>query len=605
MSSDSDISLDLPCVRARFADGSLAPTDLLDIIYARIERYPDRAVWIDLLPRKAAGEQLAAALRREEQGISQPLLGIPFAVKDNIDVAGRPTTGACPAFAYTAAKSATAVARLCEAGAILIGKTNLDQFAAGLVGVRSPYGACRNTFDERFISGGSSSGSAVAVAAGLVSFSLGTDTAGSGRVPAAFNNIVGLKPTRGLISAAGVVPACRSLDCVSIFALTCADAATVFEIAAAPDPEDPYSRTKRDFAVGLSFSTASFRFGIPRDEDLRFFGNADAARLYSIAIDRMRSIGGTAVTIDYTPFAKAAALLYGGPWVAERALVVKDLLASNPEAMLPVTRSIIEPGLKVTAMEAFEGLHALATLTQAAKAVWEQIDLLLLPTAGTIYTREQIEANPIKLNSNLGYYTNFVNLMDLCGVAVPGGFQSDGLPFGVTLIGPAGLDQALLTLGDTLHRAEPIRLGATSAKLGSWNLSIRNTMQTQIKLAVVGAHLSGQPLNHQLTDRSAKLVRACRTANCYRLYALPGTTPPKPGLIRVESGGGQIALEVWEISAEAFGTFVAAIPPPLGIGTIELEDGERVKGFLCESYALAGATDITHFGGWLNFLKGK
>jgi allophanate hydrolase len=605
MPSDSDISLDLQSLQPRLADGSLAAGDLLDIVYARIERYPDKAVWIDLLPRAAAAEQLATVLRRKQQGIYQPLLGIPFAVKDNIDVADRPTTAACPAFAYTAQKSATVVSRLCAAGAILIGKTNLDQFAAGLVGVRSPYGACRNTFNDSFISGGSSSGSAVAVAAGLVSFSLGTDTAGSGRVPAAFNNIVGLKPTRGLISAAGVVPACQSLDCVSVFALTCADAAAILDIASGPDADDPYSRTKNDLAARPPVSKSSFRFGVPRDQDLRFHGNADAAKLYSDALGRLRSLGGIAVTIDYTPFAKAASLLYGGPWVGERALVVKELLEKNPDAILPVTRSIIAPGLNMTAMQAFEGLHALAALVQASRPVWEQIDMMLLPTAGTIYTRAQVEADPIALNSNLGYYTNFVNLMDLCGVAVPAGFQADGLPFGVTLIAAAGLDRELLTLADAFHRARPIRLGATTATLDPSSLPIRNAMQTQVKLAVVGAHLSGQPLNHQLTDRSAKLVRTCKTAGCYRLFALPGTTPPKPGLLRVDSGGGAIELEVWEMSPEAFGTFVAAIPPPLGIGTIQLEDGELVKGFLCESYALTGAADITHFGGWRNFIKAR
>jgi allophanate hydrolase len=445
------LSIDLQTLQLRFSDGSLDPAALLDTVYSRIANYADKAVWIDLLTREDAAVQLAEAEARKISGMPQPLFGIPFAVKDNIDVAEHPTTAACPAFSYIAQKSATVVTRLCSAGAILIGKTNLDQFATGLVGTRSPYGACKNVYDNRYISGGSSAGSAVAVAAGLVSFSLGTDTAGSGRVPAAFNNLVGLKASRGLISAAGVVPACRSLDCVSIFALNCTDAKTIFDVAAGLDTSDPFSRTASEIPTPRAWKKRGFRFGVPRDDDLKFFGNTSAESRYRAAINRLSSIGGVPVIIDYRPFAKAAALLYNGPWVAERTSAIKDLLKRKPDALLPVTRTIIERGFTLDAISTFEAQYALAALKQSARPVWEQIDVMLLPTAGTIYTHAQIEADPIQLNSNLGYYTNFVNLMDLCAVAVPNGFQPNGLPVGVTLIAPAGTEHPLLSLADDFH----------------------------------------------------------------------------------------------------------------------------------------------------------
>jgi allophanate hydrolase len=446
------LHIDIQSLGRRFADGSLDPFDLLETVYANIRAYSDPAVWIDLFDITEAQRQLAEAVHRKNGGIPQPLFGIPFAVKDNIDVAGHPTTAACAAFSYIAEKSATVVSRLCGAGAILIGKTNLDQFATGLVGTRSPYGACENVFDRRYISGGSSSGSAVAVAAGLVSFSLGTDTAGSGRVPAAFNNLVGLKPRGGLISAAGVVPACRSLDCVSIFSRNCADARWVLDVAAGLDTADPFSRTVAEIPAARSWKKPGFHFGVPRDEDLKFFGDAQAEAKYREAIQRMISLGGVSSVFDYRPFAQAASLLYNGPWVAERANVVKELLKRDPDALLPVTRSIIEPGLSVDAMSAFEGQYKLASLRQSVRPVWEKIDVMLLPTTGTIYTRAQVQADPIQLNSNLGYYTNFVNLMDLCAVAVPNGFMGNGLPVGVTVIAPAGMEYPLLALAEEFHR---------------------------------------------------------------------------------------------------------------------------------------------------------
>jgi allophanate hydrolase len=439
--------MNIAAVGARCAEGA----DLLDEVHRRIAEYPEKSVWIEVFSRGETQRQLEVARLRAEDGIAQPLLGVPFAVKDNIDVAGHPTTAACPAFAYTPGKSATVVERLCAAGAIVIGKTNLDQFATGLVGTRSPYGACANVYDGRYISGGSSSGSAVAVAAGLVSFALGTDTAGSGRVPAGFNNLVGLKPTRGLVSAAGVVPACRSLDCVSIFALDCGDAEAVFTVAAGFDSGDPFSRGPGDLPAVREVPGEGFVFGAPQEQDLRFFGNAAAEAAYAAGVERLQSLGGRRVMVDYTPFVRAASLLYEGPWVAERALVVRDLLRRDPAALLPVTRQIIERGLGRDAMSVFEAQYALAALRQEVRPVWEEIDFLFLPTTGTIYTREEVEADPVGLNTNLGYYTNFVNLMDLCAVAAPNGFQPNGLPVGVQFIGRAGQDREMLRLAGKFH----------------------------------------------------------------------------------------------------------------------------------------------------------
>lgn len=610
-----DLSLDVLTLARRYAAGACSLPDVLTDVRRRVAAWDDPAVWVDLFPADVVDAQAEAVARRRAGGERLPLFGVPFAVKDNIDVAGRPTTAACPEFAYTAGQSATVVRRLCEAGAIVVGKTNLDQFATGLVGTRSPYGACRNVFDRRFISGGSSSGSAVAVAAGLVSFALGTDTAGSGRVPAGFGNIVGLKPTRGRLSTAGVVPACRSLDCVSVFALTCEDARLVADVAGGYDPQDVYSRRPGELArlapalPSWPGAGGRFRFGVPGDEPLRFFGNEDGVGLFREAVERLRGLGGEAVTIDYAPFADAARLLYDGPWLAERLAAVGAFMAARPDAVLSVTRSVIQGGSKFTAVDAFKGQYELRRLARLAAAQWERMDVLAVPTAGRCYPMADVERDPVGPNATLGYYTNFVNLLDLCAVAVPSGFQPDGLPFGVTLIAPAGADGWALELAGAYHRATGLPLGATRCRQPDRSAPPpAPAAPGRVQLAVVGAHLSGQPLNHQLTDRGAVLVRACRTSPRYRLYALPGTTPPKPGLIRSAAGngpaaGGGIEVEVWEMSAEAFGTFVAAIPPPLGVGTVELEDGTGVKCFLCEGYAVAGAQDISHFGGWRAYLR--
>ena len=540
---------------------------------------------------------MAKALERADPA-TKPLYGIPFAIKDNIDLAGHPTTAACPAYAYTPEKSATVVQRLIEAGAIPIGKTNLDQFATGLNGTRSPYGAPGSALNADFISGGSSSGSAVSVAAGLVSFALGTDTAGSGRVPAQFNNLVGMKPTRGLLSTSGVVPACRSLDCVSIFALCSDDARDVLAVAKGFDAADPFSR--EDSPAPLSSQVAGTRFGVPRREDLEFFGNHAGEKLFSSTLDRVAGLGGVVVEVDLRPFLETAQLLYEGPWVAERYVAIRDFFERNPEALHPVTRQIVGGGARPTAADAFAASYRLKELRRVTEAAWRNIDALVTPTAARHYTIAEMVADPIRLNSNLGAYTNFMNLLDLAGIAIPTGFQPDGLPFGVTLAAPAFTDTALLSVGDEIHRSASLTLGATGAKMPP-NRPAACSHAT-IKVAVCGAHMRGLSLNGQLVDRGAKLVQATRTAPRYRLYALPGEPPARPGMVRDETGKG-IEVEVWELPTSAFGGFVDGVPPPLAIGTVELADGESVKGFVCESYGVAEAADITELGGWRRYLK--
>ena len=591
-------SLDITALQHAYASGKLSPIDVINGIYNRIDLTGERPVWISLVPRDVA---CAKAM----QAGNGPLAGIPFAVKDNIDVADMPTTCACPEFAYTPRRSATAVERLEAAGAILIGKTNLDQFATGLVGVRSPYGIPASTFDPEYISGGSSSGSAVAVASGLVSFALGTDTAGSGRVPASFNNIVGLKPTKGLISARGVVPACRTQDTVSVFALTVTDAAQVFSIASAFDTEDSYARSNQT-RQQVSAPVARIRAGIP-GVPLEFFGDEAAAALYRHAVERVRELGAEIVSFDFTPFQQAAQLLYQGPWVAERLAAIKSFATTKPGALHEVIRKIILDSNAASAVEAFEGFYRLADLTRAAEREWAKIDLMLLPTAPTTYKIANVLADPIRLNSNLGLYTNFVNLMDLSALAIPAGLRPNGLPFGVTLVARACEDENLARFGDALHRALPAaKLGATQHALSATPaIASHREASNLVQIAVVGAHLTGQPLNGQLIERHARFVRKASTAAGYRFYALANTAPAKPGLVFDGQGAGNIEVEIWEMNTAAFGSFVALIPPPLGIGTLMLSDGTATKGFLCEAHAVRDAFDITDSGGWRAWLDSK
>ncbi|MBO9543509.1 allophanate hydrolase [Caulobacter sp.] len=544
-------------------------------------------VWTLRLPTEAVLVQARTVDARIAAGETLPLAGVPFAVKDNIDVGDWPTTAACPAFTYTPERSATVVERLVAAGAVLIGKTNLDQFATGLVGARSPYGAPRCVFNKAFVSGGSSSGSAVAVAAGLVAFSLGTDTAGSGRVPAAFNHLVGLKPSKGRWSTRGLVPACRSLDCISVFAADLAGAARVEEVLAAFDPEDDYSRRLPNAVID------GLRFAIPLPEQRIFFGDTESETLYAAAIARLKAAGGTPAEVDIAPLLDAAKLLYSGPWVAERTAAVEPLLRATPSAIEPTVRAIVQGGLAVTGVETFKGLYALEGYRRAADAIWAAADFLFLPTTPTIYRLKELKAEPLALNANLGLYTNFVNLLDLSALAVPAGFRADGTGFGVTFVGPAFADRALLDLAtrylETFPMADTPPLDLTPHKPG-------------VKLAVVGAHLGGMPLHWQLTSREARLVSATKTAPAYRLYAIANSTPPKPALVHVGDGGSSILVEVYELDVEAFGSFTVEVPAPLAIGNVTLEDGTTVKGFVAEPRALDGATDITHLGGWRAYI---
>jgi allophanate hydrolase len=594
-------------------------TEVMQHVLDRISQAPERHVWISVLPAERVLALARALEARSPESL--PLYGVPFAIKDNIDLEGVVTTAACPDYAYMPGTSAYAVQRLIEAGAIPIGKTNLDQFATGLVGTRSPYGACRNSVNQDYISGGSSSGSAVAVATGLVSFALGTDTAGSGRVPAAFNNIVGLKPTCGRLSTSGVVPACRSIDCVSIFTLTADDAARVCAVAEGYDRADAYSR-KVEAVAGPNLAAGPFRFGIPRADQLEFFDDSEYARLFFDSVKRLEQLGGRCVEIDFTPFRAAARLLYNGAWIAERYDAVGEFIERKPESVHAVTRQLILASGTLTAADAFRSMHRLADARRAAAEAWGDIDVLITPTAGTIYKITDVEWEPIRLNTNLGFYTNFVNFLDLAGVAVPAGFRDDGLPFGVTLVGRAWSDEALLRLADRFHRASvehagalgtalpaaaatPIGLGGGSQPVAAGGRARATELLDTIPVAVCGAHMEGLPLNHQLATRGATFVRRTRTVASYKFYALPGGPPFRPGLVRVPAGGASVDVEVWSVPAEQFGSFVAGIPAPLGIGKIDLEDGQQVSGFLCEAHAIEGARDITDLGGWRQYLRAR
>lgn len=561
---------------------------------------------------------LTAAATAAGTAAAGALAGLRFAAKDNIDVGGVPTTAACPEFAYVPAEHAAVVQRLLDAGAALVGKTNLDQFACGLNGSRSPYGAVPNSFDARYVSGGSSSGSAYVVATGACDFALGTDTAGSGRVPAGLNNIVGLKPSKGLISAHGVVPAAQSVDCVSILARTVATAVSVLQVAMGYDPRDPYSR---ELPMATAALPAAFRFGVPAQ--LAFFGDTLAQAAFDEAVARLVKLGGTPVPVDYTPLAEAASLLYESALVAERYAAVRDFFDARSETVIEPVRSILGAGRNYDAAQVFQAQHRLRALGQQAAAMWRDIDVLCVPTAPTHCTLEAMARDPVQRNRELGQYTNFVNLLDYAALSVPACIRPDGLPFGITLIGKAGSDWQLADLGQRFHHDTGLTQGATGVALPSpqpvaalapalqsvaANAGATDTAAasgapapspaTHLALVAVGAHLSGLPLNGQLTERGAVLAQRTTTAPRYRLYALPGTVPPKPGLQRVDADGAAIEVEVWQVPLEAVGSFLALVPAPLALGSVELADGRWEHGFVCEGHALAAARDITALGGW-------
>ncbi|MBT0568989.1 allophanate hydrolase [Curvibacter sp. CHRR-16] len=593
-----NMNMDIASLRAAYLDGSLTVDALIDTILARTASDP-HTVWI----RRLSEAELRAYARALDGKSPQdlPLYGIPFAIKDNIDLQGIPTTAACPDYAFVPAQHAFVVQQLIAAGAIPIGKTNLDQFATGLNGTRSPYGVCKNAFDPAYVSGGSSAGSAVSVALGYCSFSLGTDTAGSGRVPAALNNLVGHKPSCGWLSASGVVPACRSLDTISIFALTAEDAEAVLRVAAVYDDADSYARPVQGH--GFDFGRAShFRLGVPRAQDLQFFGNADAQQLFADSVATLQSLGAEVVELDFQPFLDTAKLLYEGPWVAERYAAIRAFFDAQPESALPVIQTIVGGAKKWSAADAYQYGYRLKDAKRRCDKVWQQVDCIVTPTAGTAFTIEEMLREPIARNSDLGYYTNFMNLLDYAATSVPVGFQSaahSGLPWGVTLFAPAHQDGPLLHLSSRLQRARVSSAGKQALPPAWAAPAMPNGM---VQVAVCGAHLQGLPLNWQLTQRGARLLQCTQSAPEYKLYALPGSEPRRPGMLHVASGGVAIEVEVWELPASEFGSFVAGIPAPLGIGPVKLASGQVVQGFACDPLAVEGAEDISAYGGWRHFL---
>lgn len=600
------MSMSVSALRNHYRNGQITPRTLILSLLdeaRRAQQHEQNPVWLHLLSADEMEPYLVWLESRKNVIEELPLYGVPFAIKDNIDLAGIPTTAACPEFTYTPEHSAFVVGRLLAAGAIPLGKTNLDQFATGLVGVRSPYGACRNALNPEYISGGSSSGSAVAVAKQWVSFALGTDTAGSGRVPAALNHLVGLKPTRGLLSNRGLVPACRSLDCISIFASNMEDANGVFDVVAEFDSEDSFARAN-PYSNGHRYGMQSlqpFVVGVPRASQLAFFGDEESERLFKVAIEAARNSGAQIHEIDFQPFVDAARLLYEGPWVAERYIAVQALIERNPEALLPVTREIISAGIAPSAVDAFKSQYLLQSCKQQALAVLAEVDCVMTPTIGTEYTRSEVEADPIQLNSNLGYYTNFMNLLDCAAVAVPTGIKRSGVGFGVTLFHRAFSDKRLMAYGNRLLRQlEPASGPKTTASRCDTPLL---APAATVDIVVCGAHLDGLPLNWQLRERGAQQLQATTTAPKYRFYALPGNAVARPGLLRDEEQGQAIEVEVWRMPMEQFGSFVAEIPAPLAIGKIELSGGDWCTGFVCEPYALVGATEITRLRGWRGYLK--
>ena len=604
----SDPAFDITTLRGLYAERKASIPEIALLAWERSQRQEHSEAWIYQVPLETllteARKQQALLENHPDALTRWPLLGIPFAVKDNIDVAGAPTTAACPEFMHEAEEGATVVKKLLDAGALFIGKTNMDQFATGLVGTRSPYGACKNPFDARYITGGSSSGSALAVATGMVSFSLGTDTAGSGRVPAAFNNIVGVKPTRGLLSTRGVIPACPSLDCVSIFVLNAEDAAQVLEVAKGFDAADPYSRPSTGSGTGRNQNSLvgqkPFRFGVPKAGQLDFSGDRAYAELFEKSRETLRVRGGVEVEIDISPFLRAALLLYQGPWLAERAEAIGRFIPTDSQALMPLLREILAPAKSITGIDTFKGMRALEALKQEALPLWDAMDVLLLPTAPTIFTHEQIAEQPLARNAILGRYTNFVNLMDLCALAIPAGFRPDGLPFGVSLIAPAFRDSFLFSIAMPGPSAHFDKLSA--APFRDRAPQIDSSMRTS--LLVFGLHMSDQPLNHELTALGGRLERVARTAPRYKMALVKRGEKRLPGIWRQPEGSGvSLEGEIWSLPNESVGAFFTKVLPPLCLGSLELEDGSWVKGFLAESAVCESLEDISYLGGWRGYLK--
>lgn len=593
----NSLDLRVASLKQLYGAGELTPRDLVTSLLKESQSYAEHNIFIHLLTEA----ELEPYLTKLEASApdSLPLWGVPFVIKDNIDLAGVPTTAACPEYAYVPEQSATVVQKLIDAGAIPLGKTNMDQFATGLVGTRSPYGVCHNAFDFDKISGGSSSGSAVAVALNLCSFSLGTDTAGSGRVPAAFNNLVGLKPSKGLLSTKGVVPAVRSQDVVSIFALNSQDAYEVFEVAAQPDKEDEFSRDEMDLMPPAWGARPVL--GVPDEKSLFFDGDALAEKHFFSNIEQLKKQGYEVKEIDFQPWLDTAKLLYEGAWVAERYVAIAEFMESHEAVMDPSVGSIIAGAKSLSAADAYRGSYALQKAQKLTASLWQEVDCMVTPTTPTHYSIEQVQQEPIKLNSKLGTYTNFMNLLDYAAIAMPTGFKDDELPAGLTLFAPAGTDRLLMQLADKLHCQFVQTSGAKQTPVTESN-SAHYSNPHSIPLAVVGAHLTGFPLNSQLLERGAKLLQTTKTAPKYNFYELKERPILKPGLVRNESAGFSIEVEVWAMPKQHLGSFLALIPSPLGLGKVELIDGSQVVGFICEPYGIDGAKSISQTGGWRNWM---
>lgn len=594
-------AMNITALQEAYASGTLTPRQVLSDIHQRAALHSDHNIWIHLLNDEELEPYLIALEQKQPE--QMPLWGVPFAIKDNLDLANIPTTAGCEAFTYTPHSSARVVQQLLDAGAIPVGKTNLDQFATGLNGTRSPFGACKNAVNPQYISGGSSSGSSVAVALGLASFSLGTDTAGSGRVPACFNNLIGVKPTRGMLSSTGLVPACKSLDCITVFTYNTDDANQVLAVAEGFDRKDPYSRKNPFLNQARSYGQqhGALTLGVIPTNQLIFFGDDAYASAYERTLETLQQTGIKLVEIDYTPFDEAARLLYEGPWVAERYLATQPLIDNNPQAIFPVVREIIAPGNEPKATSLFNAQYRLRELKQICDQQLEQIDCLLTPTAGRCFTVDEMLEQPVLYNSQLGYYTNFMNLLDYASIAVPTQMADSGLPFGITLAGPAFADRELLSIANRIHSLFALTAGASDLPIQKQNQN-KVISPRFIDVVVCGAHLEGLPLNWQLTERGATLKQKTVTAPKYKLYALAGGPPFRPGLAFDETNGSAVEVEVWRMPAAEFGGFVEGIPAPLGIGKVQLAGGSQVSGFICEPCGLEQARDITTFGGWRNYL---
>ncbi|SDL97216.1 allophanate hydrolase [Pseudomonas indica] len=599
MTHEFDLRLDT--LRAAYRTGTANPRQLIaDLREKAAALNPEFNLFIHLLSPDELEPYLAALDGKSPDDL--PLYGVPFAIKDNIDLAGVPTTAACPAFAYTPERSATLVDQLIALGAIPLGKTNLDQFATGLNGTRSPYGKCRNSVHPGYPAGGSSAGSALAVALGVASFALGTDTAGSGRVPAALNNLLGLKPSKGLLSTAGVVPACRTLDCVSYFTASAPEASRLLALTARVDPHDGYSRANPLWNDASAFGVPRpFRFGVPKQ--LEFLGCTESPALFAATVEHLKALGGTPVEIDFAPFLEAAKLLYEGPWVAERYSVAGELIERQPDAVLPVIRAVLAKAPGTTAVDAFRAQYRLQALKTECDRLMAEVDCVLTPAYPRPVTLAELHAEPVARNSDLGWYTNFMNMLDYAAVAVPAGFMQNGLPWGVTLFGRVFTDQYVLSLADALQRQTGLPLaGGRAPQLATPSGTARHD---RARVVVCGAHLDGLPLNWQLRQRGGQLQDATCSSPDYKLYALAGGPPFRPGMVRVAEGGVAIEVEVWDLPSAELGSFLTGIPAPLGLGKVQLADGRWETGFICEPYGLEGAEDITHFGGWRAYLRSK